>query len=202
MRAPASMAAATVRIRHILGGVAAAIDAGQHQVGCLRDDVARPHDDAVGRRALDGEWARPDLAEPSGSLSDSECETPTGRSPRHHPISSESARAIFSTLEAGECTPSSLVRGAHDFTSPRGRGRPREARRVRALGPYARVAPPHPDRAVRDPTSPRWGEVKTTCPLTPLSLMKCALRYFAATTLMRPCMTAARPGRDRTVGCW
>ena len=52
-------------IGHVLGGVAAAIDAGQHQVGlAVGNDVPGADDHAIGRRALDGEVARPDLAQP------------------------------------------------------------------------------------------------------------------------------------------
>jgi hypothetical protein len=53
------------RIDHVFAGVAAAVDAGKHQVGrAILDHVARAHDDAVGRRALDRKAALADLAQP------------------------------------------------------------------------------------------------------------------------------------------
>ena len=52
-------------IGHVLGGVAAAVDARQHQIGRWPSRMWRDaHDDAVGRRALDGEAALADLAQP------------------------------------------------------------------------------------------------------------------------------------------
>ncbi len=52
-------------IDHVLARIAAAVDAGQHQVGRpILDHVARGHDHAIGRGALDRETTLADLAQP------------------------------------------------------------------------------------------------------------------------------------------
>ena len=50
-------------IDHVLGGVAAAIDAGQDQIRRMLHDVTHAHDDAIGRRALDGKAPLVDFAQ-------------------------------------------------------------------------------------------------------------------------------------------
>ena len=45
-------------IDHVLAGIAAAIDAGEHEIGILAvEHMARAHDDAIGRRAAHREAA-------------------------------------------------------------------------------------------------------------------------------------------------
>jgi len=57
------------RIDHVLAGIAATIDAGEHQIGrAILEDVARAHDDAVGGRALDREMTLAHLAQPQGII--------------------------------------------------------------------------------------------------------------------------------------
>ena len=52
-------------IDHILAGIAAAIDAGQHQIGQLGlEEMPHAHDDAIGRCAAHRETALLDLAQP------------------------------------------------------------------------------------------------------------------------------------------
>ena len=52
-------------IDHVLAGIAAAIDAGEHQIGHLvLEQMPHAHDDAIGRRAAHREAALLDLAQP------------------------------------------------------------------------------------------------------------------------------------------
>ena len=52
-------------IDHVLAGIAAAIDAGEHQIGIVAvEQMARAHDDAIGRRAAHRKAALADLAQP------------------------------------------------------------------------------------------------------------------------------------------
>src|SRR6266478_2243499 len=54
-------------IDHVFGDVTALVDAGQHQIRHgFAEDVARAHDDAIGRRAPHREMARADFAQPQG----------------------------------------------------------------------------------------------------------------------------------------
>ena len=89
-------------IGHVLGGVAAAIDAREHQVGlAVGNDVPRADDHAVGRRALDGEVARPDLAQPQRII-ERERMRHAGLVGlrRHHPdVIGQSAGDLFEHLE-------------------------------------------------------------------------------------------------------
>ena len=52
-------------IDHVLAGIAAAIDAGEDEIGALAvEHVARAHDDAIGGRTAHGEAPLGDLAQP------------------------------------------------------------------------------------------------------------------------------------------
>ena len=92
------------RIGHVLGGVLAPVDAGQDQIRPLAvEDVAHPHDDAVGRRSLDGVTALVERAH-AQRIVERERMRHAGlvEFRRHHPdIVGQRARDLGAGVEAG-----------------------------------------------------------------------------------------------------
>ena len=82
-------------IDHVLGDVAALVDARQHEVGLgVAEDVPRAHDHAIGRRAPDREMTRADFAQPQADRSaTANARRRTGRAPAPPPRRRRTARA-------------------------------------------------------------------------------------------------------------
>src|SRR6202035_4842511 len=91
-------------IDDVFGDVSALVDAGQNQVRHgFAEDVARAHDDAIGRRAPHREMTRPDFAQPQGIVQRQRMrDAGLIEFRRHHPdIVGQGARGLRDDLQAG-----------------------------------------------------------------------------------------------------